>query len=272
MAIHPTAVIAREAELDTTVDVGPYVVIEGAVRVGPGTRILAHVYLSGWTEIGKECEIHPFAVVGAPPQDFHYHGERSYTKIGDRVVIREGATVHRGTQPESPTVIGDECLLMAYAHVGHNCRISRGAKIYNLAALSGYVEIGESAIVSGYSGIHQFTRVGTLAFISGAARITMDVPPFMTAFGESTIVQYNAIGMKRSGYTAEDINEIRLAFHILYRSGRLFSKSVEQVTSTVKTRAGRQLAEFLTGESKRGYCMGSPGHRQRREASPTGTE
>lgn len=268
MAIHPTAVIDRQADLDSTVEVGPYVVIEGPVKIGPNTQIKAHAFLSGWTQIGRACEIHPFAVVGGPPQDFHYKGERSYVKIGDRVVIREGSTVHRGSQPESATVIGDECLLMAYSHVGHNCRLARGVKVYNMAALSGHVEIDEAAIVSGYAGVHQFTRIGTLAFIAGDARACMDVPPFMTAFGESTIVQYNAIGMKRSGYTAEDINEIREAFRILYRSGQLFRKSIEQVAAMVKTRAGKQLVEFLQAESKRGYCLGSPGHRQRRDSGP----
>jgi UDP-N-acetylglucosamine acyltransferase len=268
MAIHPTAVIDRQAELDGTIEIGPYVIIEGPVKIGPNTLVKAHAFLSGWTEIGRDCEIHPFAVVGGPPQDFHYKGERSYTKIGDRVVIREGSTIHRGSQPESATVIGDECLLMAYSHVGHNCRLASGVKVYNMAALSGHVEIDEAVIVSGYALVHQFARIGTLAFISGGARAKMDVPPFMTAFGEATIVQYNAIGMKRAGYMAEDIDEIREAFRILYRSGQLFRKSIEQVAGMVKTRAGKQLAEFLQAESKRGYCMGSTGHRQRGGEGP----
>jgi len=272
MAIHPTAVIDPQAELDTTVEVGPYAVIEGPVQIGANTIIKGHAYLSGWTRIGQQCEIHPFTVIGAPPQDFHYHGERSYTKIGDRVVIREGATVHRGTQPESTTEIGDECLLMAYAHVGHNCLIRRGAKVYNMAAVSSHVDIGEKAIVSGYALIHQFVRLGPLAFISAAARVTMDVPPFMTAFGESEIVQYNGIGMRRAGFSKEDVNEIREAYRILFRSGQLFSKSVEQVAAMVRTKAGKQLVEFLQGESKRGICVGSAGHRQRGPGNGGDTE
>ena len=241
MPIHPTAVISRQADLDGSVDVGPYVVIEGAVKIAANTQIKAHAYLSGWTEIGRDCEVHPFAVIGAPPQDFHYRGERSYTKVGDRVIIREGATVHRGTQSESSTVI---------------------------AAVSGHVEIEEAAIVSGYTLIHQFVRIGKLAFISAAARVSMDVPPFMTAFGESTIVQYNTVGMKRAGYAAEEIDEVRRAFRILYRSGRLFRKSIEQVAAMVKTPAGRTLADFIRVDSQRGYCLGSPGHRRRGPAPP----
>jgi UDP-N-acetylglucosamine acyltransferase len=268
MAIHPTAVIDPQAELDTTVQVGPYTIIEGLVRIGADTVIKGHACLSGWTEIGRGCEINPFAVIGAPPQDFHYKGERSYTRIGNNVMIREGATVHRGTQPESTTSIGDECLLMAYAHVGHNCEIRRGAKVYNMAAVSGHVVVEENAIISGYALIHQFARIGRLAFIAGACRVKMDVPPFMTAFGESTIVQYNSIGMRRNSYEKVDIDEIRECFRILYRSRQAFQKSVAQVAARIKTRAGRELVDFLKGESLRGFCIGTRHHRPRDAFSP----
>ncbi len=272
MAIHPTAVIDSAAQLDSTVKVGPYTIIEGPVKIGADTVIKGHAYLSGWTEIGTGCEINPFAVIGAPPQDFHYKGERSYTRIGNNVMIREGATVHRGTQPESTTSIGDECLLMAYAHVGHNCEIRRGAKVYNMAAVSGHVVVGENAIISGYALIHQFARIGSLAFVAGGCRALMDVPPFMTAFGESMIVQYNAIGMRRNGYGKEEIDEIRECFRILYRSGQLFQKSVAQVAAKVKTQAGRELVDFLKGESLRGFCVGTRHHRPRGSAENPNAE
>jgi UDP-N-acetylglucosamine acyltransferase len=262
MAIHPTAVIDPSAEIDSSVEIGPYVVIEGPVQIGPGTRVLTHAYLCGWTTIGSGCEIHPFAVVGNLPQDFHYEGERSYCRIGDRVVIREGATVHRGTQPESTTVIGDACFLMAYAHVGHNCELGTGVKVYNMAALSGHVEIADGAIVSGYALVHQFVRIGRLAFIAGAARVTMDVPPFMTCYGESTILQHNVVGMRRAGYARDEVLEIRQAFRLLYRSGKTFRAATEALTQTVHTRAGQELARFLAGESRRGYCAANTSRRR----------
>lgn len=269
MAIHPTAIIDTAAEIDSSAEIGPYVIVEGPVKIGPNTRVRAHAHLSGWTEIGRDCDIHPFAIVGNLPQDFHYDGSRSYCKVGDRVVIREGVTVHRGTQPESVTEIGDECLLMAYCHVGHNCRLARGAKVYNLVLLSGHVEIDEFAIVSGSSGVHQFCRIGKLAFVAGAARVTMDVPPFMMCFGQSTIVQHNVIGMRRAGYEAADIQEIREVFKILYRSGKLFRAAVAEVADIVQTRAGKELVEFVQIESNRGYCIGSTHHRDvSRQASP----
>ncbi|HOA72773.1 MAG TPA: acyl-ACP--UDP-N-acetylglucosamine O-acyltransferase [Phycisphaerae bacterium] len=263
MAIHPTAVIDRQAEVDTTVQIGPYVVVEGPVRIGAGTNIRAHAYLSGWTQIGENCEIHPFAVVGHFPQDFHYSGERSYCRIGNRVVIREGATVHRGTQPESATVIGDECLLMAYSHIGHNCELGKGAKVYNNALLAGHVEVGDNAIVSGACLVHQFTRIGKLAFIAGGARIGMDVPPFFMAYGESTVVQHNIVGMRRAGYCPADIREIRQAFRTLYRSGRLFRAAVTELAGTVRTQAGRELLAFLQAESRRGFCAAGKSSRSR---------
>jgi len=261
MAIHPTAIVDPAAAIDPSADVGPYVMIEGPVQIGPGTRVQAHAHVSGWTTIGRDCQIHPFAIVGNLPQDFHYTGERSYCRVGDRVVIREGATVHRGTQPESETVIGDECFLMAYAHVGHNCLLDVGVKVYNMAALSGHVEVGPGAIVSGYALVHQFARIGKLAFIAAGARAGMDVPPFMTAFGESTIIQHNVLGMRRAGYSPEEIQEVRQAFRTLYRSGTLFRAAVEQLSDSVRTRAGQELVEFLTADSRRGICGPSPGHR-----------
>ena len=264
MAIHPTAIIDASAEIDRTADIGPYVIIEGPVKIGADTRIRAHVYLSGWTQIGQRCDIHPFAVIGHMPQDFHYDGQRSYCKIGNDVIIRESATVHRGTQPESETVVGDECFLLAHSHVGHNCRLGRGVKVYNMAALSGHVETEDQAIISGYTLIHQFCRIGKLAFAAATARITMDVPPFMTCYGLSTIVQCNVIGMRRAGYDHEAINEVRQAHRILYRSGLTFRKAVAQVADMVQTDAGRELAAFIRVDSKQGYCAGSPGsHRTR---------
>jgi UDP-N-acetylglucosamine acyltransferase len=267
MAIHPTAVIDKHAEIDPTAEIGPYVVIEGPVRVGPHTNVRAHAYLSGWTQIGEGCEIHPFAVVGHFPQDFHFSGERSYCTIGNRVIIREGATVHRGTQPESYTIVGDECFLMAYSHVGHNCELAKGVKVYNMAAVSGHVEVGENAIISGACLIHQFARIGKLAFIAAATRLAMDVPPFFMAYGESTVIQHNIVGMRRAGYDARDLQEIRSAFRILYRSGKPFRQAIDELAKTVSTPAGRELLAFLQAESRRGICAAGQSNRQRRQPS-----
>ena len=266
MAIHPTAVIEPRAELDSSVEVGAYAIVDGPVRIGPNTRLFPHAYVSGWTTIGEGCQLHPFSVVGHTPQDFHHQGERSYCRIGNHVIIREGATVHRGTQPESVTEIGDEVFMLASSHVGHNCRIGRGVKILPFVGVAGHVEIGDAAILSAGSLIHQFVRIGTLAFTAANARVAMDVPPFMTCHDESTIVQHNVIGMRRAGYDAQATNEIRRAYRTLYREGMLFSKAVEVLAGQVRTEAGRLLVEYIKAHSKRGICGGT-----KRRLDPSGS-
>ncbi len=274
MSIHPTAVIDRQAEIDPTAEIGPYVVIEGPVRIGPNTSVRPHAFLSGWTTIGEACEVHPFAAVGHFPQDFHWEGQRSYCTIGNRVIIREGVTIHRGSQPESATVIGDECFLMAYSHVGHNCILGKGVKLMNLALLAGHVEAGDNAIFSGSAVVHQFCRLGKLAFVAGGARVTMDVPPFLMAYGESTVVQHNVVGMQRAGYDRAALQEIRQAFRILYRSGRAFGNAVEELQGIVRTAAGQDLLAFLQAKSRRGICAAgrSSRNRIRQDGATSGEE
>ncbi len=262
MPIHPTAIIDRNAELDPSVDVGPYVVIDGPVRIGPRTRIRASAWITGWTQIGQDCDIFPFAAIGGPPQDFHHGGERTYCRLGDRVIIREGVTIHCGTQPESATEIGDECFITSQCHIGHNCRLGRGVTMIFTAGLSGHVEVDDRAIISGGAVVHQFVRIGELAFVAANARVGMDVPPFMVCHGESTIVNYNLIGLRRAGMSHEELADIRQAFATLYRSGKLFGQSVETLASQVHTDPGKRLLAFLQGKSKRGFCAGGR-HRDR---------
>ncbi len=270
MAIHPTAIIDPNAELDPTAEIGPYVIIEGPVRIGAETRVRGHAHLSGWTEIGERCDIYPFTSVGNLPQDFHYTGERSYCRIGNEVIIREGVTIHRGTQPESATVVGDGCFLLATSHIAHNCRLGARVKVHNMAALAGHVEVDDEATISAYAAAHQFVRIGKLAFLAGQGRIGMDVPPFMIAYGDSTIVQHNVIGMRRAGYDRAALQDIRQAYRTLYRSGLTFRKAVARLAETVRTDAGRTLLAFVQLESKRGYCGSSTSHRSSRPAREDG--
>jgi UDP-N-acetylglucosamine acyltransferase len=268
MPIHPTAIVDSKAEIDSTADIGPYVIIEGPVRIGAGTRVRSHAHLSGWTRIGERCDIHPFAVIGHLPQDFHHGGERSYCTIGNDVVIREGSTVHRGTQAESETIIGDGCFLLCYAHIAHNCRLGRGVKVYPYCAVAGHVEVGDDAILSGGVLIHQFVRIGSLAFAAAGAMIGMDVPPFLTVCDRNWVIQHNVVGMRRAGYSREEILEIRQAFRTLYRSGLTFRKAAERLGPAVQTRAGRMLLDFISVESQRGYC---PGGARRGDHRPAGS-
>jgi len=262
MAIHPTAIIDRHAELDSTVEVGPYVIIDGPVKVGPRTRIRAHAQLTGWTTLGEDCHIYPYAIVGGDPQDFHFKGERSYCRLGNRVVMREGASVHRGSYPESATVIGDDTVFLSTAHAGHNCELACGVQVQHGALLAGHVSAQDRAIFGAHCLVHQFVRVGSLAFIAAGARVGMDVPPFMTCQGETVLVAHNVVGMRRNGYDPEALLEIRQAYRTLFRSGLLFRDAVKQLSASIKTDAGRLLVSFLQSESKRGIAVGGR-HRSR---------
>jgi UDP-N-acetylglucosamine acyltransferase len=265
MAIHPSAHIDPKAQIDPTVEIGPNAVVEGLVRVGSRTKIYPNAYVSGWTTVGADCEIHPGAIVGHLPQDFHFGGERTYCEVGDGTIIREFASVHRGTQPESKTIIGKRCYLLAYSHVGHNCELGDEVKVYNCTALSGHVEVGARAIVSGYTLVLQFTRIGELAMIGGGARLTMDAPPFMKCVGESECCGPNGIGLQRAGFSAEDRAAVREAYRILYRSGVPFRTAIETLRASEAAAVGpvRRLIEFVSNPGKNGVCGPTKDRRRR---------
>jgi UDP-N-acetylglucosamine acyltransferase len=256
MSIHPTAVIDSKAQIDPTARIGAYAIIEGEVRIGPGTVIYPQAYISGWVEIGANCQIHPGAVIGHLPQDFHFDGSRTYCKIGDGTIIREHASVHRGTQAESSTTIGKNCFVMGYSHIGHNCEVGDNVKIANMAALSGHAVVGQGSFVSGYSLIHQFVRIGEYAMIAGGTRLSMDAPPFFMCGHENECLTVNVIGLRRAGFAKEEILELRNAYRALYRSGKTFRTAVEELAPTVQTPAGKRLVEFISTQSKRGICGG----------------
>ena len=261
MPIHPTAVVDRQAEVDPTADIGPFAIIEGRVRIGPRTRVYPHAFLTGWTEIGADCQIHPGAVVGHIPQDLAYSGAETYCRIGNGTIIREGASVHRGTDPGSETVVGERCFIMANAHVAHNCRLGNDVKLVNAALLGGHVHIGHGAFIAGGAGIHQFVRIGDLAMIGGNSSISMDVPPYLTAVRLGYCVGPNSVGLRRAGFTVEQRNEVKRVYHTLYRSALPFHEAVETLAGTVATDAGRHMLEFLRAPSRRGIAGGPKARR-----------
>jgi len=252
MPIHPTAVIDKTAEIDPSADIGAYAIVEPHVAIGAETRLFPHVYVSTGTTIGRRCQLHPFAVVGHPPQDLKWTGAPSYTRIGDDVIVREGATIHRGAMPESTTIVGNRVYMMAYAHVGHNCVIEDGVIMVNGTQAAGHVEVGPRAFLSANSMFHQFVRIGELVMVRGGLKVVQDVPPFMMC-RPAGVVQTNVIGLRRAGFSREERQEIRQAYKTLYRSGIPFREAIAQVAATVKTDPGRRLAAFLQAPSQRGY-------------------
>jgi len=256
MPIHPTAVVDGKARIDPTATVGAYAIIEGEVQIGPDTVIYPHAYLSGWVQIGAGCQVHPGAVLGHVPQDFHFDGCRSYLRIGDGTIIREHASVHRGTQPDSETVVGRNCFVMGYSHIGHNCVVGDNVKIANLTLLAGHVTVGEGTFISGACQVHQFVRIGQYAMVGGGTRLTMDLPPFFMCLHENECVGLNVVGMRRAGFEKEEIAEVREGYRLLYRSGKGFRAAAQELAAKVQTAAGKRLAEFVAVPSKRGICAG----------------
>jgi UDP-N-acetylglucosamine acyltransferase len=234
MTIHPTAIIDPAAQLDSSVTVGPYAVIGPGVSIDAGSRIGSHAFLSGPLTIGKNNDIGPFSSVGTPPQDIKYKGEETLLRIGDNNIIREYCSIHRGTPSgHGVTTIGSNCMLMAYSHVAHDCSLGNHVILVNNATLGGHVEVGERVTVGGMTAVHQFSRIGEYAFIGGMSGISMDVPPYVMVAGIRNDMQVrgiNRIGLKRAGFSAEDIRNLGRAFTLIFKTrDLLLQEALERV-------------------------------------------
>jgi UDP-N-acetylglucosamine acyltransferase len=242
------AVISPRAQLAADVDVGPFSVIGADVEIGPGTWVGPHAVINGPTRIGAGNKIFQFASLGDAPQDKKYQGEPTRLDIGDRNVFRECVTVNRGTtHGAGVTRIGDDNLLMAYAHVAHDCQLGDKIVMSNCATLGGHVEIGDWVIMGGLSAVHQFTKVGAHCFIANNAAVTRDVPPYVMAVGQPAEPHsVNSEGLKRRGFTAEQILNIRRAYRLLYRSGLKLKAALEQLETVAVTQPEiRPFVEFI---------------------------
>lgn len=253
MAIHPTAIIDPKAEIAPDADIGPNVVVEANVKVGKGVKVWANAYLCGWTEIGANCQIHMGAVIGHLPQDLSFKPQKTFLKIGKNNIFREYATVHRGTEPNSSTIIGDNNYFMGLSHVAHNCHIGNRVIICPAVLLAGYVTVEYKAFVSGGVGVHQFCRIGKLAMIGGLARVIKDVPPYMLVEGNSTVRALNTEGLRRADLPPDVREEIKSAYKLLYRSGLNTAQALEAIESQLKSDEVRYLIDFIKN-SKRGIC------------------
>ncbi|HEY6908920.1 MAG TPA: acyl-ACP--UDP-N-acetylglucosamine O-acyltransferase [Myxococcales bacterium] len=220
MAIHPTAVVDRHAELDGSVEVGPFAVIGPKVKIGARTRVGPHAVIEGDTTIGEGNVIFQFAALGAIPQDLKYAGEPTRLQIGNANQIREFATVHIGTAGGGGvTRIGDRCLLMANSHVAHDVQLGNDCILANSVALAGHVSVEDHVIFGGLAAVHQFTRIGRLAFVSGGAMVTQDVPPYLTVQGDrAEVVGINTVGLTRAHFDEHAQARVKGAFKIVFRS------------------------------------------------------
>ncbi len=220
MPIHPTAVIETGARIHATADIGPFCIIGPKAVIGPGTKLLQSVTVSGRTTIGARNVVHPYAVLGGDPQDLKYKGEDSVLVIGDENMIREGATINKGTWAGgNQTVIGNRNMIMATAHVAHDSVIGDHCILANAVLLAGHVRIESNAILSGWVGVHHFATVGQHAFVGGGSRVNQDAPPYMIMQGmDGEIRGVNTVGLRRHGFKPEAINALRDAHKVLWRS------------------------------------------------------
>jgi UDP-N-acetylglucosamine acyltransferase len=245
--IDPTARVADGAMLGADVEVGAYSVIGADVAIGDGTTLGPHVVIRGPTRIGRDNRIHPFAAVGGDPQDKKFKGERSELVIGDRNTIREFVTINRGTADGGGvTRVGDDNWIMAYAHIAHDCTIGNHTVFSNNATLAGHVEIGDHVILSGFSGVHQFCRIGAHAFVGMGCLVNGDVPPFVILaadYGRPRGI--NAEGLKRRGFSPERIMQIRRAYKTLYMSGLQLAEAREQLAQGGQSEDVAAILRFL---------------------------
>ncbi len=246
--VHPDAVIGAG------VVVGEFAIVEQDVAIGEETVLEPYVYVKRWTTLGRRNRISAGTVLGTDPLDKNFSGDRSYLRIGDGNVIREHYTVSRGTAPESETVIGDGNYIMTSGHIAHNCRIGNRTVIASCSLVAGYVEVEDEAFISGGVGVHQYSKIGRLAMVAGNAGVNTDLPPYFLYEGDRVEAKgLNRVGLKRAGFTAAEMRELKNAYRILYRSRLKLETALERIEAEVPGAHARHLIEFIRS-SKRGIC------------------
>ncbi len=238
MPVHATAIVDPGANVDPTAEIGPYCILGPEVHIGAGTRLMAHVYVEGPTWIGENNLFYPYSTVGVASQDLKYQGERAETRIGTRNRIREFVTIHRGTRGGGAlTSIADDALIMAYAHVAHDCHVGSRAILANGVTLGGHVTIAEHAVVGAFSGVHQFCRIGVHAMVAGYSVITRDVLPYALVGVErdARLFGENKVGLSRRGFSPDTIQRLHKAFRLLRSSKLNTSQALSRIAAEIET-------------------------------------
>ncbi|MCC6718945.1 MAG: acyl-ACP--UDP-N-acetylglucosamine O-acyltransferase [Acetobacteraceae bacterium] len=253
--IHALAVVDPTARLGMNVQVGPFCTVGPDVEIEDGARLISHVVVDGHTRIGADAVLYPHCTVGMAPQDLKYRGEPTFTEIGARTLVREHVTIHRGTaHGRGVTRVGTDCMLMAVAHVAHDCQLGNGVIVANNVVMGGHVSIGDNAVIGGAAAIHQFVRIGRAAMIGGVSGVEADVIPFGTVLGNrARLASLNVIGLRRRGFSREQIARLRAAFKLMFRGPGVFARRVEQVRASLGEDAlVAEVLAFMDAPSKRG--------------------
>jgi UDP-N-acetylglucosamine acyltransferase len=256
--IHPTAIVAKGAQLDETVTIGPYCVVGEGVTLGRNVRLTSHVVVEGVTEVGDDCEIHAFANIGGPPQHLAHKGEPTQLKIGPRNIIREHVTMHTGTASgRGVTTVGADGLHMVGSHIAHDCIVGDHVVLAKGATLGGHVEMGDYVFMGGLAAVHQFSRVGRYAFIGGLAAVTKDVIPYGSVWGNHAHLEgLNLVGLKRRGFPRETISAMRGAYRLLMADEGTFQERLEDTAQTFGEVAEvMEIVNFIRADANRPLCL-----------------
>jgi len=259
--VHATALVDPSAALGEGVVVGPYCCVGGMVELGAGVVLESHVVVSGRTRIGEGTRIFPFASIGSPPQDLKYAGEPSELVIGKHNLIRESVTINLGTRGGGMvTRVGDHCLFMANSHVGHDCQVGDNVILVNSVALGGHITLGDYAIIGGNSAVHQFVRVGKHAIVGGMTGVEHDIIPYGSATGNRAhLAGLNLVGLKRRGFSREDIHKLRTAYRLLFAEEGTLQERLEDVAPMFAESAlVQEVIDFIRAPSQRGICTPHP--------------
>jgi UDP-N-acetylglucosamine acyltransferase len=257
--IHPLATVHPNAKLGENVEVGPYAYIEEHVEIGDGSKILPHATIFNYVKMGKNCNVFPGAVVGAVPQDLKFEGEETFVEIGDNVNIRECATINRGTKASGRgvTKIGNNCLLMSYVHVAHDCIVGNNCILVSYVGIAGETDVDDWAIIGGSTVAHQFSRIGKHAMVGGGSKINKDVPPFVLCGREPlSYAGVNIVGLRRRGFSSDQIRSIKDMYDIIYNSGLNTTDACARIEAEYpQTEERDTILAFIRG-SKRGIIKG----------------
>ncbi len=244
MKIESSAIVSKKAKLARDIEIGPYAIIGDSVSIGAGSKIGAFCLLEGNTIIGRNCQIFTGAVIGSRPQDLKYKGEKSFLEIGDNNIIREYCTFNPGTGEGGRTIVGNDNLFMAYAHIAHDCIVGNNCVIANNGTLAGHVTIEDKAVVGGLVAIHQFVHVGTLSIIGGCSKVVQDIPPYSTCDGHpARVYGLNLVGLRRNGFSRDAISELNAAFKALFNSGSSIKHALEKIEK--ETKPGKEVTYLI---------------------------
>ncbi len=255
--IDSRAAVSSKAQLGKNVTIGPFSLVDDDVLIGDGTWVGSNVAISNGARIGRECKIHHGAAIAGPPQDLKYAGETTYLEVGDNTIVREFVTLNKGTTASGVTVIGKNCLFMAYSHVAHDCQVGNNVILANCAALGGHVVLGDWVIIGGLTPVHQFVHIGEHAMIGGGFRVAKDVPPYILAGSDPlSFERLNIIGLQRRGFDDKALAALDQAYRLLYKSGLNVSQAVTRIKEEVeRTKEVENLLAFIAN-SKRGIIPG----------------